>query len=47
MIENQSDNFDNKESDIPDQVKASEDALSSETLSWLESSFSSLSILSD
>ena len=59
MIENQSDNIDIKENDVSNQYNAPEDTssaedkiiendeLSSGQLSWLETPFSLISILSD
>ena len=53
MIENQSDNIDDKEIDAspqdntPEDVSSAEDELPSRVLSWLETSSSLLSILSD
>ena len=46
MIENQSDNIDIKENDVSNQDNTSEDK-SSGAISWLETTFSLLSILSD
>ena len=47
MIENQSDNIDNKENDTSDQENVPEDSTSSEVLSLSEISFSLLTIFSD